>query len=127
MFAAGCRKLQAGSLCSPECPLSRGARFIMKDIYDILREFKQRRGQSFALATLVRAEGSSYRRPGARMLVCEDGRTVGSLSAGCIEDEVALCAREVLWIGIFTTMMFDTPRRFGCTGTIHIFIDSVSG
>ena len=97
----------------------------MKEIYDILREFDKRRGQSFALATLVRAEGSSYRRPGARMLVCEDGRTVGSLSAGCIEDEVALCAREVLWSGFSTTMSFDTRRRFGCNGNIDIFIERV--
>ncbi|MEY2543581.1 MAG: xanthine dehydrogenase accessory factor [Verrucomicrobiota bacterium] len=98
----------------------------MKEIYDILREFEKRRGQSFALATLVRAEGSSYRRPGARMLVCEDGRTVGSLSAGCVEDQVALCAREVLRSGVSTTMSFDTRRRFGCNGKIDIFIERVA-
>ena len=97
----------------------------MKEIYDILREFDKRRGQSFALATLVRAEGSSYRRPGARMLVCEDGRSVGSLSAGCIEDEVASCAREVLRSGVSTTMSFDTRRRFGCNGNIDILIERV--
>lgn len=97
----------------------------MKEIYAILREFEKRRGQSFALATLVRAEGSSYRRPGARMLVCEDGCTVGSLSAGCIEDEVALCAREVLRSGVSTTMSFDTRRRFGCNGKIDILIERV--
>ena len=34
----------------------------MKDIYDILREWKKRREEQFALATIVRAEGSSYRR-----------------------------------------------------------------
>ncbi|MEY2601482.1 MAG: xanthine dehydrogenase accessory factor [Verrucomicrobiota bacterium] len=98
----------------------------MKGIYEILREFEKRRGQSFALATLVRAEGSSYRRPGARMLICEDGRTVGSLSAGCIEDEVALCAGEVLRNGVATTMSFDTRRRFGCNGKIDIFIEQVA-
>ena len=97
----------------------------MKDIYQILREFEKRRGQSFALATLVRAEGSSYRRPGARMLVCEDGRTVGTLSAGCIEDEVVSCAREVLRSGVSTTMSFDTRRRFGCNGKIDIFIERI--
>jgi xanthine dehydrogenase accessory factor len=97
----------------------------VKEIYDILREFDKRRSQSFALATLVRAEGSSYRRPGARMLVCEDGRRIGSLSAGCIEDEVALCAREVLRTGVSTTMSFDTRRRFGCNGKIDIFIERV--
>jgi xanthine dehydrogenase accessory factor len=98
----------------------------MKEIYDILREFEKRRGQSFALATLVRAQGSSYRRPGARMLICQDDSTVGSLSAGCIEEEVALCAREVLRNGVSTIISFDTRRRFGCNGRIDVFIERIS-
>jgi xanthine dehydrogenase accessory factor len=98
----------------------------MKETYDILREFEKRRGQSFALATLVRAEGSSYRRPGARMLICQDDSTVGSLSAGCIEEEVALCAREVLRNGVSTIISFDTRRRFGCNGRIDVFIERIS-
>ena len=103
----------------------------MKEIYDILREWNKRRGESpsrtgiFALATLVRAEGSSYRRPGARMLIFEDGKTVGSLSAGCLEEEVALCAREVLQTGEAAMMTFDTRRRFGCAGKIEIFIEQI--
>src|ERR1043165_4024844 len=104
----------------------------MKDIYDILREWKKRRGDNrqsapdFALATLVRAEGSSYRRPGARMLICEDGATVGSLSAGCIEAEVAARGHDVIQTGEPALMSFDTRRRFGCAGKIDIFIERVS-
>jgi len=98
----------------------------MKDIYDILREFKKRRGENFALATLVQAEGSSYRRPGARMLVCADGKTVGSLSAGCLEEQVASRALEVLRTGEAAIMSFDTRKRFGCAGKIDIFIERVS-
>ena len=98
----------------------------MKDIYDIVREFGKRRGQQFALATLVRAQGSSYRRPGARMLVCEDGHTVGSLSGGCLEEEVALRAHDVLQTGASALMEFDTRRRFGCNGKIEIFVERVS-
>ncbi len=85
----------------------------MKDIYDILREVKLRSDETFALATLVRAQGSSYRRPGARMLICEDGLTIGSLSGGCLEEEVALRAREVLQTGESMMMSFDTRKRFG--------------
>src|SRR5881392_2319196 len=95
----------------------------MKDIYDILREFKKRRGENFALATLVQAEGSSYRRPGARMLVCADGKTVGSLSAGCLEEQVASRALEVLRTGEPAIMSFDTRKRFGCAGKIEIFVE----
>jgi xanthine dehydrogenase accessory factor len=98
----------------------------LKEIHDILRAFDKRRGQSFALATLVCAEGSSYRRPGARFLICEDGCTIGSLSAGCIEEEVALRAREVFRNGVSTVMSFDTRRRFGCNGKIDIFVERVS-
>jgi len=98
----------------------------MKDIDDILREWNKRRGEDFALATLVRTKGSSYRRPGARMLICEDGKTVGSLSAGCLEDEVALCAREVLRTGQPALMNFDTRKRFGCAGKIDILVECVS-
>jgi xanthine dehydrogenase accessory factor len=99
----------------------------VKDIYDIIDEFKKRPAQPLALATLVRAEGSSYRRPGARMLICQDGTKVGSLSAGCLEDEVALRAREVLQTGEPTIESFDTRRRFGCAGRIDILIECISG
>jgi xanthine dehydrogenase accessory factor len=95
----------------------------VKDIYDILREWKKRPDASFTLATLVRAEGSSYRRPGARMLICEDGNMVGSLSAGCLEEEVALRARDVLQTGQPALISFDTRKRFGCAGKIDIFIE----
>ena len=54
----------------------------VKDIYDIIDEFKKRPAQPLALATLVRVEGSSYRRLAARMLICEGGTRAGSLSAG---------------------------------------------
>jgi xanthine dehydrogenase accessory factor len=95
----------------------------LKDIYDILREVPQRPDELFALATLVRAEGSSYRRPGARMLICKDGKTVGSLSAGCLEEDVAPRARQILRTGQPELMSFDTRKRFGCAGKIDIFIE----
>ncbi len=95
----------------------------MKDFYDILREWKRRRGERFALATLVRVEGSSYRRLGARMLICEDGTMAGSLSAGCIEEDVARLASKVLRRGEPTLASFDTRRRFGCAGKIEILVE----
>lgn len=95
----------------------------MKDVYDILAARGRQRGQKFALATLVRAEGSSYRRPGARMSITSDGRCTGSLSGGCLEEEVALHAREVLTAGEPRNVVFDTRLRFGCNGRIQIFIE----
>jgi xanthine dehydrogenase accessory factor len=97
----------------------------VKDIYDILRVVghNHRARRHFALATLVRTEGSSYRRPGARMLICEDGTTVGSLSAGCIEEEVAARGCEVIQTGEPALISFDTRKRFGCHGKIDIYIE----
>ena len=51
------------------------------------------------LATLVATAGSTYRKPGARMLITSDGHTVGSLSGGCLEEEVVERARTVLRTG----------------------------
>ncbi len=97
----------------------------MKEIVDIIREWERRRHQPLALATLVRAQGSSYRRPGARMLICPDGTTAGSLSGGCLEEEVVRCAFDVLRTGASSLMSFDTRLRFGCNGTIEIFVETV--
>lgn len=98
----------------------------MKDIYDILRLVRQRPDQEFALATLVRSEGSSYRRPGARMLIGRDGLTTGSLSGGCLEEEVAAIGREVLASGQSHLVAFDTRKRFGCHGKIDIYLERVA-
>jgi xanthine/CO dehydrogenase XdhC/CoxF family maturation factor len=106
--------MQAGSLRSP-----------MREVRDILRLFETHRGESFALATLVRTHGSSYRRPGARMLICADGATAGSLSGGCLEEEIARRALEVMRDGAPLLMNFDTRLRFGCNGSIDIFVETV--
>jgi xanthine/CO dehydrogenase XdhC/CoxF family maturation factor len=98
----------------------------MKEIIDIIRKWERDRGQPVALATLVRAQGSSYRRPGARMLICPDGSTAGSLSGGCLEEEVVRRAFDVLRTGVPSLMKFDTRLRFGCNGTIEVFVESVS-
>ncbi|HJT81714.1 MAG TPA: XdhC family protein [Chthoniobacterales bacterium] len=95
----------------------------MKDIYDIVADFQLNPGAPVALATLVRVEGSSYRRPGARLLIRPDGRMVGSLSGGCIEEEIARRAQSVLESGEPILIDFDTRRQFGCHGKINIFIE----
>lgn len=99
----------------------------MKEIRDIVRLFETHRGESKALATLVRTHGSSYRRPGARMLVTAEGAIAGSLSGGCLEEEVVRRALEVIRIGVPELMNFDTRLRFGCHGSIDIFIERASG
>ncbi|HEY5242821.1 MAG TPA: XdhC family protein, partial [Polyangiaceae bacterium] len=48
----------------------------------------RRKSEPFLTATVVRVKGSSYRRPGARMLVTRDRWVTGSVSGGCLEDDV---------------------------------------
>ncbi|MDB6155872.1 MAG: pucA [Chthoniobacteraceae bacterium] len=98
----------------------------MREIGDIVREFERRRGEPLALATLVQTRGSSYRRPGARMLITREGKAIGSLSGGCLEEEVVGQAREVLRTGTPALMEFDTRRRFGCNGALKILVERVS-
>jgi xanthine dehydrogenase accessory factor len=46
--------------------------------------------------TIVRTQGSTPQRAGAKMLVYADGRTVGTIGGGCYENEAALKAREAI-------------------------------
>src|SRR5256885_11849528 len=94
----------------------------MKELREIISLWQKHRPRASALATLVRARGSSYRRPGARMLITSNGETAGALSAGCIEDEVVVHARDVIASGEPKLIAFDTRRRFGCSGSIENFI-----
>lgn len=95
----------------------------MKELCEILKLWERRRDEPLALATLVSARGSSYRRPGARMLICGDRTAAGSLSGGCLEDEVADVAQQVMSTGLSLLMEFDTRRRFGCHGRIQILVE----
>ena len=65
----------------------------MVDYRRIVRQW--RHGSAQVLVTLVRVEGSSYRRPGAHLLVGTDGEYAGTISGGCLEAEVV---RMAAWI-----------------------------
>lgn len=96
----------------------------MKELQDILALFRQHRGEPMALATLVRTTGSSYRRPGARMLITQHAQA-GSLSGGCLEDEIAAVGRRVLQSGIPQLLHIDTRARFGCHGALEVCVERV--
>ncbi len=96
----------------------------MKDLRNILAAFARASGAS-ALATVVETAGSSYRRAGARMLVLADGTWTGTLSGGCVEEETAARAMPVIIGGKPELFTIDTQRRFGCPGSLAIFIERV--
>ncbi|MDE5109056.1 MAG: XdhC family protein, partial [Trichodesmium sp. St17_bin3_1_1] len=70
----------------------------MKELQDIITTYNKlkKSGGTIALATVVKVAGSTYRRPGARMLMSSKGETVGSLSGGCLEGDVFEQAQEVM-------------------------------
>ena len=91
----------------------------------------RRQGTPAALATVVCVEGSAYRRPGARMVVGEDGRTVGSLSGGCLERDVCERAARVMARGRPELAVYDTGSEgdivwgtgTGCNGRVQVLIE----
>src|SRR5581483_3726564 len=116
-------------------PRAPGIESIMKELHDILGAVATSGGQPMALATVVGVTGSAYRRPGARMLVLSDGRTVGGISGGCLEADVAEHARQVMTSGTPIVVSYDTSRDDdlifgvgqGCNGIVEILIEPVSG
>ncbi|HEV8427809.1 MAG TPA: XdhC/CoxI family protein [Pyrinomonadaceae bacterium] len=88
-------------------------------------------GKLAALATVVSVEGSSYRRPGARMLIKENGETTGALSAGCFEQDVCDRAAKVMSTGDPVLVKYDTTSDddivwglgLGCNGVVRVLIE----
>jgi len=87
------------------------------------------------LATLVKVEGSSYRRVGARLLWNPEGLRVGSISGGCLEDDLIERARVVYTSGEAQLVVYDTTSEndlvwgvgLGCHGVVHLVLERVSG
>lgn len=93
------------------------------------------RGERCALATVVSVEGSSYRRPGARMLVCEAGTSTGTISAGCLESDVVEHAKRVIRTGEAKLVEYDTASAndevvwglgLGCNGTVRVLVEPLA-
>jgi xanthine dehydrogenase accessory factor len=91
-------------------------------------EFPQRKA---AVATVVKVRGSSYRSPGARMLITDDGKWIGSISGGCLEGDALRKARQVMQDKKPLTVTYDTREEsnqnlgigLGCNGVIDVLIE----
>jgi len=107
---------------------------IVKELLEILTVAERIRaaGQPCAVATVVKIGGSTYRRPGARMLVDGEGQTWGTISGGCLEGEVAQQALVCLKEGSPRLLSFELGEDdlvlgfgTGCGGIVHVFIEPV--
>jgi len=99
------------------------------DVFDQIRTALDE-GTPAVLATVTAVEGSAYRRPGAKMLLRPDGEGVGSITAGCLEDEVRALAEEVLTDGVPRVETWDLTGDddvwgfgVGCNGVITVLLE----
>jgi xanthine dehydrogenase accessory factor len=108
----------------------------MRELDAILDTWRGLEGQNrdAVLATVVHVTGSSYRRPGGRMLIVPDGRRVGCVSGGCLEGEIV---RKAWWFtesGAPVIRVYDTTSEddavwefgLGCNGVVHVMLERVN-
>jgi xanthine dehydrogenase accessory factor len=88
-----------------------------------------RLGETVALVTVVRAQGSTPQRAGAKMLVWADGRTVGTIGGGCYENDAFWKAREAIASGRSSLVHYELNDDFAqengliCGGRMDVHID----
>lgn len=109
----------------------------MKEIRSILQSYRKIdfQTQKAALAMVVRVEGSSYRRMGARMLVLDDGNFVGGISGGCLEGDARRRALKAIASENPSIITYDTTQEdenqigvgLGCNGIIDVMFIPLNG
>ena len=100
----------------------------------LLREWKAKPELDWVLATLVAVEGSSYRRPGAMMLINSLGQFYGMISGGCLESDIVLKSRQTMNDGKSRLFRYDMSDEsdlgwrlgIGCGGCIDVLIQAVT-
>jgi len=91
-------------------------------------------GLSGLLATVVRTEGSTYRRLGARLVILADGTRSGAVSAGCLERDIILRADGISAGGIAEVVRYDTRSPddlvwgfgIGCGGLVEVLLEPLT-
>jgi xanthine dehydrogenase accessory factor len=105
----------------------------VKDIQEVLEAYElvKRSEKNARLATLVKVKGSAFRRPGARMLIRNDGTFVGALSSGCLEADIAERAMKLMNSFDAITVTYDTSSpqddvwglNLGCNGILQVLLE----
>jgi xanthine dehydrogenase accessory factor len=99
----------------------------MENIFETLTDL-QKAGTPAALAIIIRTEGSVPRKPTAKMIICKDGKTVGTLGGGDLENRVIqealeAIAKETPRIASFTLDMEKGKLDMMCGGTVEVYIE----
>ena len=94
-----------------------------------------RADEALVLGTVVATEGSTYRKPGAMMLIALDNSYCGLISGGCLEADLAAQARDVFTDGKPRNVCYDMSHGddfafglgLGCDGVIHLMLQRLEG
>lgn len=107
----------------------------MKELKDIIIAYDKAvlQHKQTALATVVQVEGSSYRRPGARMLITAEGEITGAISGGCLEGDALRKAQRAMQLQQNKLLIYDTIHeedqslgiQLGCNGIVYILIEPI--
>ena len=107
----------------------------MTEIGKIIASYEKAKSErkKTALATVVKVEGSSYRQPGARMLITEDGFLTGAISGGCLEGDALRRALLAISQKKNKLITYDTSDdsaqefsvQLGCNGIVHILFEYI--
>lgn len=105
----------------------------MSELKTIIAAYDAAEAQGYktVLATVVKVTGSSYRMPGARMLVSEYGAMTGAISGGCLEGDALRRAMLALHQQTNKLVTYDTTNeadaslgiQLGCNGIVHILFE----
>jgi xanthine dehydrogenase accessory factor len=100
----------------------------MNEIFEKIAELKKQR-EAFALATVVRAEGSVPGKAGAKMIVRPSGETEGTVGGGAVERKVADECVKLLSENKSALLKYDLGKDLGmkCGGAVEVFVESFSG
>ena len=95
------------------------------ELKEILQQatINQQQGIQNVLATVVDLDGSSYRKPGVRMLLSSDGKIIGAISGGCVEKEVQRRAQSVFENNKPKVITYDGRYRLGCEGILYVLLE----
>ncbi len=98
---------------------------MLHEIKDIIHSARiaNESGLKTVLASVVSLEGSSYRKPGVRMSIQENGKMMGAVSGGCVEKEILRQAQSVFKDSKPKLMVYDGRYRLGCEGILYILIE----
>ncbi len=107
----------------------------MNELKEIIKAYDAAKesGNACVLATVVHVQGSSYRRPGARMLVLENGLMIGAISGGCLEGDALKKALLTFTEKKSRLVSYDTSDeddatigiQLGCEGIIQVLFEYI--